>query len=227
MEGVARAGVREFLATTDLDELLARRQELSRDELSEDDQRLIDGVLDERTDVQALSNLLMHAQLIPDSRRNAELHQGLDDFENPYVRLAAVLGLAELDLAMVTDAERQSFVGSLLDLIQTDALVCAERASFALVWLIRQPDAPEALACLSHPSERVRHNIAQGLLALLGSDGLAALLELPGFVEPEVQDAARAALSELGIDLTVPADEQRQPFILAFVPNYEQFDPTG
>jgi hypothetical protein len=219
--------VREYLATTDLDELLARRQELSFEDLSDDDRRMIDTVLDEWTDVQAVSNLLIHAQLIPDERRNAELQHGLDDVENPYVRLAAVLGLAELDLAAVSDVERQRFVRSLLDLIQTDGIVCAERASFALVWLMRQPDAPEVLACLSHPSMRVRHNLAQGLLAMLGSEGLAALLDLPGFVDTEVQDVARATLAELGIDLAVSADDQRRPFILAYVPNYVQFDPSA
>jgi hypothetical protein len=226
MEGIAGTVLRDYLATTDLDELLARRQALDYEELTDDDERTIGAVLDDWTDVQAVSNLLIHAQLIPSGRRNAEIQHGLDDVENPYIRLAAVLGLAELDAGEVGDHDRQGFVRSLLDLIQSDGLVCAERASFAIVWLMRQPDAPDVLACLGHPSDRVRHNLAQGLLGLLGSDGLAALLDLPGFVEPDVQELAHATLADLGIDLSLPADEQRKPFVLAYVPNYSQFDPA-
>ena len=58
------------------------------------------------TDLQAVSNLLMHPQVIPGEHRNAEVQRGLDDVENPYVRLAAVVGIGELDLSPVTDVER-------------------------------------------------------------------------------------------------------------------------
>lgn len=218
--------IEEYLKTVDLDLLLARRQQIDTDALSEADQQLINGVLDEWTDLQAVSNLLMHPRIIPGEHRNAEVQRGLDDVENPYLRLAAVVGLGDLDLSLVNDNERHRFVHSLVDLIDADGTICAERASFALVWLMRQPDAPDVIACLSHPSERVRHNIVQGLLEMLGPSGLAALLELPGFVSPEVQASARSAIDQLGIDLTAPADELRRPLLLTYLPNYPEFDPA-
>jgi hypothetical protein len=227
MDMTGSAAIREYLHTTDLDELLARHQELGLGPLPPADQALVQAVLDEWTDLQAVSNLLMHPSLIGAATRNAEVQRGLDDVENPYLRLAAVVGIGELDLGQITDIERNRFVHTLLDLISADGTVCAERASFSLVWLMRQPDAPDVLGCLSHPSELVRHNVLQGLLERLGTSGLAALLELPGFIEPEVQDAARAAIAAAGIDLTGPLDDQRRPLVMAYVPNLIEFEPAA
>ena len=198
LEAGAAATLRAFLAATDLDELLARRQELGDAPLDGADQDRVLAVLHDWTDLQAVSNLLMHPQVIPGEHRNAEVQRGLDDVENPYVRLAAVVGIGELDLSQINDIERNRFVRALLDLIANDGTVCAVRASFSIVWLMRQPDTPEILETLAHPSARVRHNILQGLLELLGSSGLAALLELPGFVAPHVQARAIEAVAEAG-----------------------------
>jgi hypothetical protein len=222
----APSPMREFLTATDLDELLARRQLLGDAALDPSDEDEVLAVLREWTDLQAVSNLLMYPNVIPGDARNAEVQRGLDDVENPYARLAAVVGIGELDLSQINDIERHRFVHTLLDLIATDGTVCAERASFSIVWLMRQPDTPEVLEALANPSPRVRHNILQGLLELLGSSGLAALLEMPGFVAPDVAERALEAVTEAGIDLSVPADDQRRPLVLAFVPNLEDFQPA-
>lgn len=218
--------IEPFLRSTDLDELLAVRQELDDAPLDAQSEAEVRVVLDEWTDLQAVSNLLMHPQLIPPDQRNAEVQRGLDDVENPYVRLAAVVGIGELDLSQITDIERQRFVTTLLDLIASDGTVCAERASFSLVWVMRQPDAPDVLACLAHPSPRVRHNILQGLLEMLGTSGLAALLEMPGLAAPEAQQAGGKAVAEAGIDLSGTVDDQRKPLVMAYVPNLVDFRPA-
>lgn len=218
--------IQQFLRSTDLDELLEVRQQFLDDELDPAATAEVLAVLDDWTDQQAVSNLLMHPQLIPAEQRNAQVQRGLDDVENPYVRLAAVVGIGELDLSQITDIERQRFVTTLLELIGSDGTVCAERASFSLVWVMRQPDAPEVVECLAHPSARVRHNILQGLLEMLGTSGLAALLEMPGFVAPEVQADARQAVAEAGIDLSGTVDDQRKPLVLAYVPNLVDFRPA-
>jgi hypothetical protein len=225
-DGVVSSPLRAFLSATDLDELLARRQQLGDATLDAADHGEVLTALLEWTDLQAVSNLLMYPQVIPAAQRNAEVQRGLDDVENPYARLAAVVGIGELDLSRITDIERHRFVHTLLDLIANDGTVCAERASFSIVWLMRQPDTPDILETLNHPSPRVRHNVLQGLLELLGTPGLAALLELPGFVARETQQRALEAVDEAGIDLSVPADDQRRPLVLAFVPNYADFQPA-
>lgn len=218
--------VRQFLRSSDLDELLALSQEVGDVALDPDSEAEIVAVLDEWTDLQAVSNLLMHPRLIPADQRNAQVQRGLDDVENPYVRLAAVVGVGELDLGRITDIERQRFVTALLDLIASDGTVCADRASFSLVWVMRQPDAPEVLTCLAHPSPRVRHNLLQGLLEKLGTSGLAALLEMPGLADPEAQQAARQAVEDAGIDLGGDVGDQRKPLVLAYVPNLVDFRPA-
>jgi hypothetical protein len=216
-----------FLGTGDLDELLALRQEIGDEPATGRDARAIATVLDGWTDVQALANLLMHPSLIPAERRHSELMRGLDDVETPYIRIAAVIGVGDLQLGATTDVERHRFVHTLLDLIRSEDNLCADRGSFSLVWLMRQPDAPDVIECLAHPSDRVRHNIVQGLLEQLGSSGLKALLTEPGFVDPQVQAAGLAAVHDAGIDLDVAADDQLRPLILTYVPNLEDYEPDG
>jgi hypothetical protein len=223
---VATTRIDPFLHSRDLDELLALRQEFAETPPDPESEAEIRAVLDDWADEQAISNLLMHPQLIPEDQRNADVQRGLDDVENPYVRLAAVIGIGELDLSQITDIERQRFVTTLLDLIASDGTVCADRASFSLVWVMRQPDAPEVLDCLAHPSPRVRHNILQGLLEMLGTSGLGALIDVPGFAAPEAQDAARRAVVEAGLDLSGSVDDQRKPLVMAYVPNLIDFQPA-
>jgi hypothetical protein len=214
-----------FLAAADLDDLAAIREELLGAELDTDDRLEVTAVLHDWDDIQAVANLLMHPQLIPADERAPSVQRGLGDVEHSYLRLAACVGVGELDLAELDDDTRHRLVQTLLDAVATDAGTIAERASFSVIWLLRPTDAPEVVECLTHPSSRVRHNLAQGLLGLLDSSGLGALISEPGFVPAELQARALQQLESDGIDLSTPAEGQRKPLVLAYVPNY--VDWTG
>ena len=215
---VTRSAVRRFLEATDLDELASARAAIGDAEVDVDDQLEIEAVVNDWDDTQAVANLLMYPQLLPAADRVSLLRRGLDD-DRTYLRLAATVGLGELDLAEFADETRHELVQSLLDLIVEDSGCVADRASFAVVWLLRPTDAPEVAECLGHPSKTVRHNLTHGLLTVLDTAGLAALLDEPGFVPPAAQQVALQRLAVDGIDLDQPAVEQQRPLILAYLPN--------
>ena len=77
--------------------------------------------------------------------------------------------------------------------------------------------------CLLHESPRVRHNLGQGLLGLLDTVGLRALLTQPGFVPVDVQQRAADQLAADGIDLTRSTEQQRRPLVLAYVANFSEW----
>jgi hypothetical protein len=221
MEAVNTSPVQRFLTATDLDELAERRAEIG-DGLTADDLLEIEAVLHDWEDVQAIANLLMYPQLIAAADRVATLRRAFDD-DRSYLQLAATVGLGDVDQSEFSDEVRYEIVQALLDIIASDAGTRADRASFAVAWLIRPVDGPETAECLGHPSKTVRHNLTQGLLRVLDSAGVAALLDEPGFVPPETQRIAREHLTADGIDLSLSAEDNRRPLILAYLPNYSDW----
>jgi hypothetical protein len=125
-------------------------------------------------------------------------------------------------------ADQELIVAALDEWTDVHAIsnLCAERASVALVPLMRAPAAPDVLRCLSQASVRVRHNLLQGLLAALGTAGLATLLDEPDSLEPGVLRSARDAVASAGIDLAAPAEDQRRPLLFVYLANYADFDPA-
>lgn len=215
--------LRRFLAATDLDELGALREQLEGRLLDTDDLLEIIAVITDWEDVQALANLLMYPEVIAPAERHEALQRGLDDAAHPYLRLAAAVGLGDLDLAEVDDDTRYRFAQSLLRVVAAGDDAAAERAAFAVLRYLHPADAPDVVELLTHPSAGVRHNLVQGLFGLVGPTGVAALVGGPGFVAPEVQAAVRERLVLDGYDLGRTGEEQRRPLLLGYVPSYTEY----
>jgi hypothetical protein len=211
-----------FLTLSDLEELAGAEAALRAAGVDVESRQLIAATVHDWVDVQALANLLMYPQLIDDADRVPAVQRGLSD-PRGYLRLAAAVGVGELQLAEIDEAQRFEFVRLLLGILQTDVLPLADRASFALVWVLHPSDAPDLVAHLTHPSPTVRHNLIHGLLGVLDTAGLAALLDGPGFVAPETQRQAQHQLAADGIDLSGSSEALVQPLIVPYLPDYAEW----
>lgn len=211
--------LRDFLLSGDLDELPLAYEELAP--LGADEQLAVNEVLAEWTDVQAVMNLLMYPLLLDDSTRRRWLLRGLSDPE-PYLRLAAAVGVGQMLSSAWSDEDVALLVPALLRLVAEDGAVPASRAALSLVPLARPTDAPELAAMLGHRDRGVRRNLECALLRSVGTEGLAAIVS-GGFLDEETADAARHVLDADGVDLTRPAEEQRRMPSAAFIPNYRDW----
>jgi hypothetical protein len=214
----------QFLAATDLDELASVYDTWRRATGPQPDvEATIAAQLTSWSQSQGLANLLMYPLVIAPEWRLAALERALGDADNSYLRLAAIVGLDHLDPAELPDQIRHRLAQQLLDLIASVAGVAAERASVTVSGLLRTTDAPELVEVVLHPSPLVRQNLTQALFTLTGTSGVRALLEEPGFVEPDVQHKVHEQLTADGIDLALPAEDQHRPIILSYLPNLAEW----
>jgi HEAT repeat protein len=211
--------LREFLHAGDLDELRGAYDEL--EPLSADDQVMVAQILAAWTDVQAVANLLMYPMLLDGQTRGDWLLRGLSDPE-PYLRLAAAVGVGQVLASAWSEDEVALLVPALVQLVADDNAVTASRAALSLVPLARPTDAPDLAAMLSHPDRGVRRNLECALLRSVGSEGLAAILS-GGFLDEQTAEAARRVLDADGVDLTKPAEEQRRMPSAAYIPNCREW----
>ena len=212
--------VSELLGASDLDELRQIADETAEG-MTREDEAFLTQVLAAWTDVQAVANVLMYPMLIPAGARRDWLLRGLSADES-YLRLAAAVGVGQLLSSQWSEDDVAMLVPALLHLVSRDNDVTASRAALSLVPLARQTDAPELAALLGHSDAGVRRNLEAALLRSVGSDGLAAILD-GGFLDEDDSRRARAALDADGVDLSVPAEEQRRFPVLAYIPNYSDW----
>jgi hypothetical protein len=171
------ADLQAFLESRDLDRLADARERLPA--FDAEDIAAVRRVLSGWSEPQAVANLLMHPSLIPESERSAAVQRGLDETRQPYLALAAVVGLRELDVESLPPAERAEVVGRVLALAAADRGVIADRASAFLaerLWHFGDSYAPSVLALLDHPSQTVQHNALAALVPLVGLDNLSDVL---------------------------------------------------
>jgi HEAT repeat protein len=218
---VDRLSVSSLFAARDLDELRSVVDEVADGGLTQADEASITAVLAAWNDVQAVANLLMYPMLIPEASRRDWLAQGLSAQE-PYVRLAAAVGVGQIRAASWSEADIEMFVPALLRLVAQDDDVTASRAALSLAPLARPADAPELTVLLDHPDPGVRRNLEAALLRSVGPEGIAAILDA-GFLDEDDTHAARQALAADGIDLDAPVDERRLLPSLAYIPNYSDW----
>ena len=153
--------LQHFLSSEDLDDLLDARRQLGKPTSS--DARAIDAVIAEWSEEPAVSNLLIHADLIPEATRAGALHRGLDERDHPYFVLAAVVGAPNV-LAGGSDALRTTFRDRLLRVVADGEAVVVSRATVSLFDFLHQDDAPVVVALLDHKDDLVRDNLLTWLL---------------------------------------------------------------
>lgn len=184
--------IEKFLEAEDLDELLSNRNKLGN--LEEKDIILIRSILQEWQNPQAVSNLLFYPSVIPEDMRINYLIKGLTDRENFYNILAATVGLQEIDYEQLLNEEIVQIRERLLEIIETDETVLADRASVSILPFLGKQDVDRVFRLLSHPSKVTRHNILGWLYKTIVPDSpeqfieAAAVYNLPSETITEVSE---------------------------------------
>ncbi len=153
--------IKNYLEVMDLDDLQSAKNKLGN--LEEKDIVLIRTILQQWRNKREVSNLLFYPSVIPEDIRVGVLLKGLDDNENPYNILAATVGLQDIDPEQLLDEEIAQIRNRLLDIIERNDTVLADRASVSILPFLSRQDADRVFRLLSHPSVITRHNILSWL----------------------------------------------------------------
>lgn len=162
-----------FLATEDLDDLLDARSDLGP--VTPDDEQVARTIMREWRNEQAVSNLLMHPGFIPDDIRMRSLIRGLDEREEAYYILAAVVGVQSI---RVSGEERLALRDRLLNIVEIDSSIIAKRATVSLENILTPDDGPLVARLLEHPDDCVRHNLLSWLVTTFDPERSRAVYEL-------------------------------------------------
>ena len=153
-----------FLRATDLDELAERLDELP----APDATGRATAVVEAWSDPQAVANLLMYPAVLPADHRVRALLRGLRS--DGYLRLAAAVGVGDLDAGDLPDGVRRELLDALLDVVASDAGPAGVRAAAELGPLVHADELELLDDLAAHPVEAVRHNLTQAALGLTAPD---------------------------------------------------------
>ena len=210
-----------FLAEPELDNLATRH--IAADLDTAQDAR-VRAVLVSGTPRQARFNLLMHPQLIPTDVRLAALRAAVRQSDDPYMRIAAIVGLQD-EALRVPETEWPAVRDELLDATRDPRGVIRNRATVTLTGRLQADDVPAVVA-------RIREGGLEGseldnLVATfvkLGADD-AVLEVLPIVLEHGAQvEATRAWLEAWQAAGQRPAEPAPPWFgmpALGYIPNLD------
>lgn len=167
--------VKFFLEAADPDTLQSARGELG--DLEEKDILLIRSTLRKWELSLAVSNLLFYPEIIPPEIRIESIFKGLSDQHNPYIALAATVGLQNLDPQDISEEDRKYLVKKLLEIIDRQETILADRASVSILPFLHKDEMESVFTLLSNPSETVRHNLLGWLYKTLAQGSHAGLKE--------------------------------------------------
>jgi hypothetical protein len=227
--------LQSFLLSEELDELASLRDEITSIDRAEAAE--LSRVVSAWSDPQAIANLLMYPELIPEPDRLPSLMRGLATGANDYLALAAVVGLQRIDDDEIPTGARADIARQLVLLIEQSSIApTPARATLTIGPFAQDLDPATLLRLLDHPDPAVRHNL---LSALLDSFGVARVVATAdgevaaGRLSPEIAMLLRESLRQAGLD---PAssdidDEQvlESPLavpLLSYVPNYRDWPPA-
>ena len=158
-----------FLRADDLDALLRARQDIA---LTPEESALVVSVIHDWSDRQAVSNLLLHSDLIPATLRFEALDRALNSHDVPYFVLAATVGLQDVPLGDVPSDKRAAWVQALLGLARSRSKTLAGRASVTLFSWSQSAVAfdilPELVSLYPVPDEGACRNIVAAVLSRCG-----------------------------------------------------------
>jgi hypothetical protein len=227
------ATLKAFLVTNDLDDLWEAKEELSILDL--DNQAEITRVLQEWTDTQAVANLLMYPDLIPEAERSKYVLAGLRESLSKYLVLAAVVGLGQLDIGALPAPLITEVIDRIIAVTKCNSGVIAERASIFLaerLWHFGGQYAPQIVELLDHPSKVVQHNTLVALIPLVGLEIIRKFLAdavQQGQLSVAGQLAAEQKLSMISgfsKDNTVDSSQFDLDLLstplLAYIPNFNE-----
>jgi hypothetical protein len=222
----------EFLHTDELDILMMAASQLT--DLSDEGYQAVQTVLDDWNDPQSVANVLMHAQLVVRPEQlGAVLIRGLNDNANPYLMLAATIGLQE-KAGSLSEAENAQVRARLLQLVVHADPAISTRASTTYSDYLAVKDAERAIALLVHPNPNVQHNLLVALVKVIGAAQIRpTLAKSPAYqaLAPKVRTAVTEKLAILD-EITQPDGSINQVDLLmsslgapllSYIPNMKDF----
>lgn len=207
-----------FLTSEDLDEIQKARGKIEGRDV--DDEAVIRAVLEQWQNHQAVSNLLLHPDLIPDDIRLETLFRGLYEQQVGYYVLASVIGFQSLDVSEMADVDRRRVLSDLLVVMRETTGILAKRASISFREFANVEDASQVFALIGHTDMTVRHNLRAWLFqtfAAVGTEALAVVGHESG-VNEEMQ---RQIVKEFDDFLTNPSNDFSSPLcpLFGYIPN--------
>lgn len=163
------SSITEFLAADDLDLLVEARRQI--EEISSQDAAEIAHIIESWSDHQALANLLMYPEILPERIRPGALLRALSGGDGSsgdessgdgtgYLVLAAVLGVQRLsEQDAIADDVRPDIAEQLMRLLGSPIPIVAARSSIAVEEHIDIIGLGEVLATLNMADDHVFHNV--------------------------------------------------------------------
>lgn len=210
--------LRTFLAAEDLDELLDARSNIAT--LSAEDSEVVRDVIAQWQQPQAVSNLLIHPNLLPEDVRLTCLFRGLAEHRVPYYVLAAIVGFQSIEPNRLTTDENAKIATALWDVIAQTEGVLAQRASLSFRAFASEVEAPAVLFLMAHSDKTVRHNLRSWLFSVFKDRGLEAFANAV-----QASDLGEAQKQELVAEFTAftttPPEGFNSPLfpLLTYIPN--------
>jgi hypothetical protein len=228
--------LKNFLEITDLDELSQAKNHISV--ISQNDQAAIIKILQEGANIQAIANLLMYPDLIPENERIDYILAGLRETNFTYLVLASVVGLGQLNIEALPVQLITQLIEQIINVTKSDSGVIAERASVFLaerLWHFGDIYTSQIIELLDHPSKLVQHNTLVALIPLVGLENIRQIIGnavQQGLVSAVGQLAAEQKLSEIAgflkdstiDDSQFDVDLLSAP-LLAYIPNLDEMSP--
>ncbi|MCA6501393.1 MAG: hypothetical protein IM585_12310 [Pseudanabaena sp. M135S2SP2A07QC] len=228
--------LKNFLEITDLDELSQAKNHISV--ISQNDQAAIIKILQEGANIQAIANLLMYPDLIPENERIDYILAGLRETNFTYLVLASVVGLGQLNIEALPVQLITQLIEQIINVTKSDSGVIAERASVFLaerLWHFGDTYTSQIIELLDHPSKVVQHNTLVALIPLVGLENIRQIIENAvqhGVVSEAGQLAAEQKLSEIaGFSKDSTIDDSQFDVdllsapLLAYIPNLDEMSP--
>jgi hypothetical protein len=170
--------LKTFLEINDLDLLWEARANISL--IDSQDEAEIINILDEGKNLQAVANLLMYPELIPERKRFDYIIAGLQNTNFPYVVLVSIVGLQGLSIETLSVETKTWIIKHIISLIRENTGIIAERASVLIadsLWQLDEISASQIIDLLDHTNEVVRHNTLVALIPLVGLENIRAFID--------------------------------------------------
>jgi hypothetical protein len=185
-----RAELSRFLEIAELDHL--QRAAAALLPLHPEEAAELSRILLDRTNLQAVSNLLFHPEVIPDAMRVSSLLRALTTPSHPYELLAAVVGVQEIAPEQLDSTQRRDLVEALLEVIRGTEDVRSSRAAVSIAPFLTADDGPRLAPHVLHADDTTATNVLAWFLKTFESSSEEAFRALFG----DAREAAEKALEK-------------------------------
>ena len=166
--------LKRFLDEKDLDDL--QKIAFSLEKFNKEDNTLINSILDNWNDNQAISNLLFYPNLIPNEIRFKTLLKGLKDKENPYYNLAVIVGIQSPENLNFTDNQLTQLKKELFEFVEKTNDIRSMRSTTSLHQYIDTSDTQRIIKCAVNEIDVVQTNLLSMISTLHGKENIRSVL---------------------------------------------------